>query len=216
MSERARVEPVEDRALDVEVSAPEPIGEGFRPYHRFMAQLTGAAGAPLVQRRDIIRVGSVTAILAFDPAADCLVMIRQFRLAAHLATGKGEVVELAAGLVEPGETPEEAAHRECGEEIGVAPRALMPALTFMPSPGVSDEIATLFVALVDSTRVPLDAGAPDEGEHTRPFLVPVADALAHLAAPFPGVFSNAFVLVALGWFALNRARVDAFVRACGS
>lgn len=212
MSEHARIEPVEDRAVEAHVSPAESIGDGFRAYHRFTVRLAGPGGAPLVQTRDIIRVGPVTAVLAFDPEADCLVMIRQFRLAAHLATGKGEIVELAAGLVEPGETPEEAALRECREEIGVTPRALLPALTFMPSPGVSDEIATLFLALVDSSRVPIDAGEAGETEHTRPFLVPVAEALAHIAAPFPGVLSNAFVLVALGWFARNRAQVDAFVR----
>ncbi|MCS0494819.1 NUDIX hydrolase [Ancylobacter sp. MQZ15Z-1] len=215
MSEHARVETVEDRAVEVEVSAPEPIGHGFRAYHHFTATLPGHGGAPLTQNRDIIRVGRVVAVIAYDPDAGCVVMIRQFRLGAHLANGRGEIVELAAGLVEDGEDPAEAARRECHEEIGVAPRALLPVLTFMPSPGVSDEIATIYLALVDSRGVPAESGAPGEAEHTRPFLVPVADVAANLAAPFPGTFSNGFVLIALSWFILNRAKVDAFVHEAG-
>ncbi len=89
-------------------------------------------------------------------------------------------------------------------------RALLPATQFLPTPGVTDEFATLYVGLVDSRAVPAEAGEPGETEHTRPFLVPVDEAMASLHAPFPGAFANGFVMLALQWFALNRGRVDAF------
>lgn len=212
---RAGREPLADRAIAVETSAPESVGAGFRPYHRIRARLAGAGGAPLVQQRDILRVGPVVGVLAYDPAGDCFVLIRQFRLGAELATGTGELVEIAAGLIEPGEDAAVAAGRECREEIGVAPRALLPMVRFLPSPGVTDEYATLYLGLVDSRAVPAEAGEPGESEHTLPFLVPVEEALAELSAPFPARFSNGFVLTALQWFALNRARVDAFVAVNG-
>ncbi|MCK0207457.1 NUDIX hydrolase [Starkeya koreensis] len=215
MSARARPEPLADRAIPVETSAPESVGTGFRPYHRFRATFAGAGGAPLSQQRDILRVGPVVGVLAYDPAKDCFVLIRQFRLGAELATGSGELVEIAAGLIEPGEDAAVAAGRECREEIGVAPRALLPMLSFLPSPGVTDEFATLYLGLVDSRDVPAEAGEPGETEHTRPFLVPVDEAMAELAAPFPARVANGFVLIALQWFALNRARVAAFVAEAG-
>lgn len=211
MSARAKFGEILDRAVEVTSEAPKSVGDGFRPYERFEVTVAGAGGAPLHQRRDILRVGPVVAVLAYDPEAGCFVLIRQFRIGAHLATGKGEIIELAAGLVDPGEALERAASRECEEEIGVTPRALLPMLTFLPSPGVSDEFATLFLGLVDSTDVPAEAGEPGETEHTRPLLVKVDDALRALDAPFPGTVGNAFVLLALQWFALNRDQVEAFV-----
>lgn len=211
MSGKATPGPLIDHAVDVTLSGPVSVGEGFRPYDRYDVTLPGAGGTPLHQRRDILRVGHAVAVLALDPVAQCFVLIRQFRLAAHLATGKGELVEIAAGRVEDGEDPVDAASRECAEEIGASPRALLPMTTFMPTPGVTDEFATLYLALVDSTEVPSESGAPNESEHTRPFLLPVDEAMAALTAPFPGVSGNGFVLIALQWYALNGARVAAFV-----
>ena len=213
MSRSAERGTIADQPIELTLSEPISVGEGFRPYQRYEVTLPGAGGQPLHQRRDILRVGPVVAVLAFDPKVQCLIMIRQFRLAAHLATGKGEVVEIAAGLIEPGESAEQAAIRECQEEVGAAPYSLLPMVTFMPSPGVSDEHATLFLALMDSTKVPYEAGEPGETEFTRPLLVSVEDALAALDAPFPGVAGNGFVFIALQWFALNRAKVEAFVQA---
>lgn len=210
MTERAKVGPLEDRAVKVVSETPARIGDGFRPYERHHVTIAGLGGAPLRQQRDIIRVGPVVATLAYDPDAACFVFIRQFRVAAHLATGRGEIVELAAGLLEPGEVPIEAAARECREEIGVTPRKLLPMFTFMPSPGVSDEYAHLFLAVVDSGSVPAEAGEAGETEHTRPFLVPVDEALAHLASE-GGDIENGFLLLALQWFALNRERVAAVI-----
>lgn len=215
MSGPARVGALADRSIDLDLAGPEDVGTGFRPYHRFIATFEGAGRAPLRQQRDILRVGPVVGVLAYDPAVACFVMIRQFRLGAQLATGAGELVEIAAGLIDPGEDAEMAARRECVEEIGVAPRALLPIARFLPTPGVTEEHATLYLGLVDSSDVPEVAGEPGETELTRPFLVPVEEALAHLAAPFPAPFANGFVLIALQWFALNRARVEAFVAANG-
>lgn len=204
--------PMSDRAVPVELSPVQDIcGDGFRPYHRVVARLAGAGGAPLVQQRDILRVGPCVAVLSLDPKAGCLVLIRQFRVAAQFATGKGELVELVAGRIEPGESAEFAATRECIEEVGLAPRALMPIMAFMPTPGITDEYATVFLALVDSEKLPAESGAPDEEEYTKPFTVPVTDALAILDAPMPGPAINVFVRTALQWVALNRAKIDAFV-----
>ncbi|WP_425105310.1 NUDIX domain-containing protein [Ancylobacter sp.] len=213
MSGKAKAGDLADRSIALDLTEPESVGTGFRPYHRFIATFAGAGGTPLRQRRDILRVGPVVGLLAYDPAAACFVLIRQFRLGAELATGQGELVEIAAGLIDPGEDAEAAARRECMEEIGVAPRALLPMAHFLPSPGVTDEHATIYLGLVDSADVPDIAGEPGETELTLPFLVPVDEALAALSAPAPAPVANGFVLIALQWFALNRARVEAFVAA---
>ena len=80
-----------------------------------------AAHANAPRPIDVLRSGPAAAVLPIDPGRDELVLLRQFRLAAHLANGKGNLVEIVAGHVEENEEPAETARRECVEEIGVAP-----------------------------------------------------------------------------------------------
>jgi ADP-ribose pyrophosphatase len=158
--------------------------------------------------REVLRVGKVAAVLPLDRARGELVLLRQFRLPAHLATGAGELTEIVAGHVEAGETPAAAALRECVEEIGVRPSALYPMLDFIPVPGASDEHGFMYLGLVDATRIPDRAGAAHEKEATRPMRVPIDTALTALAA---GRMRNGFLIIALQWLALNRHRLDAIV-----
>lgn len=194
---------IEDRVADVIVGPPQPLGDGFRPYERFEVREDGVHFT-----RDILRVGEVVSVLPYDPVRQRFVLIRQFRLAAHLSTGKGDIVELVAGRVDEGESAEAAARRECLEEIGVAPRALMRVFSFLPTPGVTDEHATLFLAAVDSSEVPARAGLAEEAEATHPFTVPVTEALAAVEA---GTVGNLFLIGALQWYALNPARIATFL-----
>ena len=46
-----------------------------------------------VHERDIVRVGKVVAIVAVDLARDEIVLVREFRIGAHLATGEGDLVQ---------------------------------------------------------------------------------------------------------------------------
>lgn len=170
-----------DKTADVAISAPFLIAESFRRYERFTLSLTSVDGVPLQQTREILRVGRVVGVLAIDRAREEIVLIRQFRLAAHLATGKGELVEIVAGHVEAGEDSARAAYRECLEEIGVAPQALYELFSFMPAPGQIEEYATLYLALVDAAEVPTLAGAAHESERTQPIRIGIKAALAALA-----------------------------------
>jgi ADP-ribose pyrophosphatase len=151
----------------------------------------------------------VVAVITVDLERDEVVLLRQFRLAAHLASGRGEMVEIVAGGVEDGEDLEQAARRECIEEIAVEPTRLVPVVQFMPAPGVDQEIATMFLATIDATKIPARAGAGSENEETVPFRVPIDEALAALAA---GTFVNGYTVIALQWLALNRGRLSDIVR----
>jgi ADP-ribose diphosphatase len=135
--------------------------------------------------------------------------LRQFRLAAHLANGRGNLVEIVAGHVEADEQPAEAARRECVEEIGVAPGLMVELFTYLTSPGMSDEEITLFLGVVDASGVPERAGAAAEHEETVPMRVPIDAALAALTA---GTVRNGPLIIALQWLALNRGRLSEIVR----
>ena len=193
-----------DRAARVQLSAPERPAKGYFDYQRF--HVTLPAGP---QTRDVVRAGKVVALLPLDLERGEIVMIRQFRPAAHLANGKGELIEIVAGRVEPGERLAETARRECQEEIGVTPSVLVELFSYLPTPGLTDEEVTFFVAAVDASRVP-ERTQPTEGEYISVMRVPIDTALAALDG---GKMHNGPLIVGLLWLAINRARVADILRA---
>lgn len=189
-----------DAAVEAELSGPENRGGGFFGYDRYRIKMDGAE---LV--RDAVRIGRVVVIVPVDLERDEIVLIRQFRLGAHLALGRGDMVELPAGRVEKDEDIADAARRECQEETGVTPRILVPIFDLMPSAGSSDEHMYFFLGIVDAAKVAERAGAAHEQEHTRPLRVPIDHALEALAA---GSLHYGAAVLGLQWLALNRNRLQ--------
>jgi ADP-ribose pyrophosphatase len=198
--------PIADDRADLLIAGREVLAEGFRRYERLRVRRSGEnVPRPL----DVLRSGPAAAVLPIDPGRDEVVLLRQFRLAGHLANGRGNLVEIVAGHVEADEQPAEAARRECVEEIGVAPGLLVELFTYLTSPGMSDEEITLFLGVVDASVLPERAGAAAEHEETVPMRVPIDAALAALAA---GTVRNGPLIIALQWLALNRGRLSEIVR----
>jgi len=193
-----------DRPADVAVSQPELLAKGYREYWRYRLRLRIAGGATITQERDALFGGKVVVVLPIDLARDEIVLFRQFRLPAHLANGRGDLVETVAGRVEPGESQVGAARRECMEEIGVAPSALVELFTYLTTPGITDEGVTMFLAAVDASRVPDHSGTAPEGAHIQTVRVSIDAALAALAH---GALRNGQLVIALQWLALNRSGV---------
>lgn len=204
MSEISAPKPPADDVADAEILATRVLARNFRELKAYSVALRHDDGTQARFSRDIVHAGQVVGVLAVDLAHDEVVLIRQFRLVAHLRTGRGDLVEIIAGFIDSGESAADAAVRECHEEIGVRPKALRELFAFMPSPGILDEHATMFVAAVDATQVPERAGAADEIEHTRPIRVKIGDAIAMLGH---GEVQNGYLLLALQWLALNRGRL---------
>jgi ADP-ribose pyrophosphatase len=198
-----------DLPAEVALGPPRLLGKGFRRYQRFEVTLPGEHG-PSTQVRDVLRAGKAAAVLPIDLARDAIVVMRQFRLAAQLANGRGSVIEIVAGHVEPKEAAIETARRECVEEIGLAPQPLIELFTYLTTPGMCDEEITLFLGVVDSSQVPKRSGAAHEDEETHPFAVSIDAALAALD---DSALRDGPLIIALQWLALNRARVPGIVRA---
>ena len=177
--------------------------ELFRAY-RPLARHTGSLLTPkgtLPFARDVYEIGPVAAVLPYDPARDLLVLQRQFRLAIHLTGLPARNVEIAAGLIDPGETPENAARRETLEELGIPVTDLVFATRFLPSTGWLREDAFLYMGRVDASALPDHAGEAGEAEFTEPFAVAPDIALKALDE---GRIRNGFTIIALLWFARHR------------
>ena len=203
--------PFEDTPAKIDISDETLIYKGFRRFESYRLTLHTPDVPPVVQMREILRVGGAVGIIAIDPAQQAIVLLRQFRLTAHFATGRGELVEIPAGLVEPGEDPALTAHRECIEETGLDPHEVHPLFSCLVSPGAVDEMAHFYLAFVDATHMPQQTGAEGESEIIRPFLVPLDEAVAALDGDAHLV--NGYLRLALMWVALHRAEVTARGRA---
>jgi ADP-ribose pyrophosphatase len=105
-----------------------------------------------------------------------VVLIKQYR-----ASLDREIWEFPAGRVDEGETPEDAARRECEEEIGRVPTRIERLGAFYPTPGYCDELL-IFFRVADLREPPADSPhRPDEDEDIAPYPVTVAAARAMLA-----------------------------------
>lgn len=108
--------------------------------------------------RDVVVDLGAVAVVAVD-ADDRVLVVEQYR---HPA--RRRLVELPAGLLDnEGEEPLAAARRELAEEGQVAAARWSELFTLMPSPGISDETITVYLAEdVSPVEVPADFVAVHE------------------------------------------------------
>lgn len=154
--------------------------------------------------REVFERGHAAAVLPYDPIADAVVLIEQFRIGAMIAELPAWQTEVVAGIIEPGESPETVARREAREEAGCEVHELVPVHRYTVSPGGTSESCQLYCGRVDSRGIGGVHGVAAEHEDIRVSVVPYADALALLGTPRVG---NAVTVIALQWLALNRERL---------
>lgn len=112
-----------DLPAEAALSQRQVLARAYRDYYRYSVTVKHD-DTPLVQERDVLIAGKVVVVMPIDLVRQEIVLIRQFRLAAHLANGRGDLVEFVAGRVEPGESLIDAARRECKKKSAWRPKSL--------------------------------------------------------------------------------------------
>ena len=166
------------------------IDEVRLQYERF----DGSMSAPV--SRLIFQRGDSVAVLPHDPVKRSVLLCEQFRIPTY-EHGLGWLLEIPAGIVEPGERPEDCARRETEEEIGYSVTTLRPIATIYPSPGASSERIHLFhaeVSMRDDART--TGGVISEGEDIRIVSLAADEAIAKARS---GQILDAKTLIALQW-----------------
>jgi len=159
---------------------------------------------------ELWRRGRAAAALPYDPVADAVVLIEQFRLPALAAGIDPVLVELPAGLADSNETAETTVRRETQEETGLQVGRLETVGEFLLTAGGSDELCAVYIA---ELRLPAGAkgivahgGLASESEDIRVRVWPAEDAIA---AAMEGRFANSVTMIGLLWLAAQRARLQA-------
>ena len=168
------------RPQDVSVTDRAPlVGDFFKfsqfnmVHHTFKGTTT-----PVLPREAIIGVDAAI-ILPYDPASDCVLLVEQIRTGPLMRGAPNPwVLEPVAGMIDPGETPEQAALRETEEEAGLTDITLQKMFQCYASPGGSTDHFYCYLALA---RLPeptsYTGGMVDENEDLRIHVVPFADAI---------------------------------------
>ncbi len=151
--------------------------------------------------RELMTRGDAVGVLMVDPDREVVVLVEQFRVGAIQASEGPWILELVAGVVEQGESPEDVAVREAREESGVELSSLERITSCILSPGGCDEMAHLFYAEIDSTGVDGVHGLAEEGEDIAVVTLSLEEAFAMLDQHR---FVNATVIIALQWLRQKR------------
>ena len=190
----------------VELLENNPVYQGFFAMHKLRLRHQRFAGdwTPTLSRELLVR-GQAVGVLAYDPWQDQVVLVEQFRVGA-LADPQGPwLIELIAGLVEAGETPEAVAYREAREEAGIELLKLEPIFTYYSSPGGTDEQVHLYCGLVDALGAGGIHGLAQEHEDIRVHLMSRSAAWQEATS---GRAANAMSLLGLQWLQVHYSRLQ--------
>ena len=155
---------------------------------------------------ELWRRGRAAAMLPYDPVADAVVLMEQFRLPALAAGVEPIMVEVPAGLCDGDETPDETIARELHEEIGLVADRAEPIGDFLLTPGGCDERCALFAGRVTAPEAGADgvvgtAGLASEQEDIR---IRVLTASTAIDSAIAGRYPNSVTAIALLWLGHRR------------
>jgi ADP-ribose pyrophosphatase len=193
-----------DCPLAVTLSKPTVLVKAYYDYRRYAVSIKIKDAPPVLQERDVLIAGKVVVVISIDLVRQQIVLIRQFRLPAHIANGLGDMVEFVAGRVEPNETLVDAARRECREEIGIAPEKTVQLLRNLTTPGSSDEEVTIFLCAIDSSTIRDGSRTTADGEHLQIMRTSIEDAIRALNRY---TMRGSPLVIGLQWLALNREQL---------
>ncbi len=176
---------------------------GFEEMDLRHRQHDGSMGPVL--RRSALMTAQAAVVLPYDPGRDSVLLVEQFRPPVYMAGDPNPWVwEPVAGLVDPGESPEEAARREAREEAHLDLGRLERAGGCYSSTGSSTEYVHLFVGIADLDHTVSGVGAEGEGEDIRSAILSFDELMSRVDTHQV----NDLPLLSLAlWLARHRARL---------
>lgn len=180
------------------------LSNGWTELSSYDIDYTASDGQTSRLKREIYHRTPAATILLYDPKRQTVVLVRQFRLAAHLNGDPGWMVETPAGLLD-GDEPEAAIRREAMEETGYHIRDIRFLFKAYMAPGAVTEVIHFFAATVDAAdRISAGGGLAEEHEDIEVMDVPLSEAMTMIES---GSIIDGKTIMLLQWAALNQERL---------
>jgi ADP-ribose pyrophosphatase len=181
---------------DITVTSRRTLATGHLKVEEVTLDAPRFSGGRITIDREVVLRQDAAAALVHDVERDVFVLAEQLRVPCYEA-GAPWLLELVAGKIAAGETPEQCILREITEEIGYRAGPLEPICRFFPAPGYSTERLHIYYAPVNTRDlVHPDAHGHDEGEDIRRMELPRAEFLDRLDKRD---FLDVKVLAISGW-----------------
>ena len=163
----------------------------------------------VVTRSALISFDAVI-VLPYDPVHDRVLLVEQFRAGPFARQEENPwCLEPIAGLIDHGETPEEAGLREAHEEAGLTLSRLELVARSYPSPGISTEFFHQYIGITSLPKTTsLVSGLASEAEDIRSHIFCFSDFLKMIDAG--QITVGPAILLGL-WLAQHRDRLRAAV-----
>jgi ADP-ribose pyrophosphatase len=194
-----------EMAQKVEILGQEWLSQGFMKLARFTLRHerfdTSMAG-PMT--REIVLRPQAVGVVPYDPTTDQIILIEQFRVAAHLGGLPAWQREIIAGIADREETLEDLARREAMEEANCKVTDLFEMVRFLPSPGMTNEVFVAYLGRMAPGAVTGVHGLENEQEDIRSTLFHL-DQIPEILEN--GHTGNGPLLTTLQWMQINRDRI---------
>jgi ADP-ribose pyrophosphatase len=184
----------------------ETLFQGYYRVDRYHIQHERFDGgwSPTITREVFHRSKEVAGVLLFDPQQDKVLLVEQFR-AGPMSVGEYPwTMEIPMGMVDVGESPEQAARREAVEEAGCEVAELQNIASYYSSPGGTSEHITLFVG---RTTMPANGAIFGMAEENEDIRVNVMDAVRAIGMIYGNKIRDAQTMVAMQWFAMHHTEL---------
>ena len=150
--------------MDYKIIKKERVYQGFFGMDEYLLEHDRFDGGSLQVKRENMERGDAAALLLYDPRLDEVLLLEQFRIGPVARGDNPWLMEIVAGMIDQGETAEQAVIREAEEEAGFIPSQVTFLGRYYTTPGACSERIDLFLGLVDKDK-PVGAGGGCDAEH---------------------------------------------------
>lgn len=172
---------------------------GFKLRHKHFA-----GGWSDVMVRELFSRGDAAAAVLYDPNADLIGLVEQFRIGALDSEYGPWCLEVVAGMCEPNESAEALIRREMKEEAGISEATLLPISRYYSTPGGCSERIHVYCALCDLEGVEGIYGLDEEHEDIRLNTYSPDEVFEQM---YESRANNAATLIGLQWLQMHRKRL---------
>ena len=185
---------------------PTLLGDFFRLAQVQLTHRTFAGGTSGALQREIFIGTDAALVLPYDPKTDCVLLVEQIRMG-PLMRGAANPwsLEPIAGMIDAGETPDDAALRESAEEAGLKGIRLEKMFGCYPTPGGATDYFYCYAGLCNlPAPTTYTGGLADEAEDLRLHVLSFDDAMALIET---GEANVGPLIAMLYWLSRNRDRL---------